>query len=50
MLSCPACGEQMFAHEEWTLREGLAVGEPAEEGDYVHERCADYTTESDRNG
>lgn len=40
MTECSACGETMYADEEWRLREELAVGEPAQSGDYVHERCA----------
>ncbi|MFD1515679.1 hypothetical protein [Halomarina rubra] len=38
--TCPECDDPMLAGEEWRLRDPLAVGLPASEGDYVHARCA----------
>jgi hypothetical protein len=49
MSDCPACGDYLYADEEWRLREGLAVGQPAKGGDYVHARCADNGEGPDKN-
>jgi len=49
MAECPACGDPLYANEEWRLRPGVPpVGDVAP-GDYIHERCVGKDTSNDHN-
>lgn len=40
-LTCPECGDQMYADEEWLITDRSKIGDPAGDiqGDYAHREC-----------